>query len=665
MTRRSLLTLALMFALAVPLTLRAPHAQAAASPVAADGATARVIVKFKPGSPVLQARRQALAVGERHVERAQALGQRVGMALTSGASVSERAQVVFARGIDSASLAKRLAAEADVEYAVVDQRRHVLVAPNDPLYPPQTPLAGNATSGGPDVGQWYLRAPSGAVKSSIDVEPAWLVTTGSPNIVVAVLDTGVRFDHVDLQPVGTGGKLLPGYDMISDLTTANDGDGRDADPSDPGDAVGAGACGAGDPAQDETSSWHGTQTAGLIGALTNNGIGMASVGRDVRILPVRVLGKCGGFDSDIVAGIRWAAGLHVDGVPDNPTPARVINMSLGSDGACDANTGYPDAINEVVAAGVVVVASAGNSAGHDVAVPANCPGVIAVAGLRHVGTKVGFSDIGPAVALSAPAGNCINTAAGQPCLYPILTTSNSGTTAPIAGGSIYTDSFNRSVGTSFSAPLVAGTAALMLSTQPLLSPASVRALLRSTARPFPTTGGTAGITPQCHAPNTTDQDECYCTTTTCGAGMLDAGAAVLAAAGVQAVIGVTPAVPVAGSAITLSASGSLVAAGHAIVSYQWALTDNGGIVTAFGGATNASTATLTPTAAGIVTVSLTVTDDAAHTSSVSRTIAVAAVAVKPLLGGGGGGGGGGGALGAGWLLMLAAAVAALRRSRSA
>ncbi len=123
------------------------------------------------------------------------------------------------------------------------------------------------------------------------------------------------------------------------------------------------------------------------------------------------------------------------------------------------------------------------------------PGVIAVAGLRHAGTKVGFSDLGPEIALSAPAGNCVNIGVNDPCLYPILTTANPGTTVPVphaAGGSTYTDSFNASIGTSFSAPLVAGTAALMLSAQPALSPTAVRSLLQATARPFPSSGGDTG-----------------------------------------------------------------------------------------------------------------------------------------------------------------------------
>jgi serine protease len=530
---------------AILLASATAHAQTQDTSAIAD---ARVIVKYKSDSTLV--RKEALSVNRdaasyaiERAGRAQSLGARIGRELRAGAGITERSEVVLASGTTSEELARRLSAESDIEYAVPDKRRHRTAAPNDALYLTGPPIAGS--SGGPASGQWYLRAPSGEVQASVNAEVAWTVTTGSPSIVVAVLDTGVRFDHPDLLRVAGGGKLLPGYDMISDVSVANDGDGRDADPSDPGDwLTTAEVTNPRSPfyqcdTTSEPSSWHGTQTSGLIGALTNNGIGMASVGRNVLLLPVRVLGKCGGFDSDILAGMRWAAGLSVPGVPANPNPARVLNMSLGGEGACDA--AYTETVAEINAAGAVVVAAAGNSTGHAVGSPANCPGVIAVGGLRHVGTKVGFSDLGPEIAVSAPAGNCVNTTVGTPCLYPILTTSNSGAMSPIsdaAGGSIYTDAFNASLGTSFSAPLVAGTAALMLSVQPTLTPAQVRSILQATARPFPTTGGDNGDgTPvlQCTAPqydmngNPIDQLQCYCTTSTCGAGMLDAGQAVLAA----------------------------------------------------------------------------------------------------------------------------------------
>jgi serine protease len=503
---------------------------------------ARVIVKFRADSPVLAG--GVSSPSDEHVRRARAIGGRLGLALRAGRGVSARSQVLMASGITSAELARRLARERDVEYAVPDYRRHRAAAPNDPLYGPG--LGGS----GPVVGQWYLRAPSGVVQSSINVLPAWSVTMGRPDVVVAVLDTGVRFEHPDLKSVAAGGNLLPGYDMIHDPLVANDGGARDADASDPGDWITAaeandanGAfyqCTELDSATNryvaEDSSWHGTQVSGLIAALTNNGIGMAGVGPNLRVLPVRVLGKCGGYDSDIIAAIRWSAGLSVPSLTDNPNRARVVNMSLGGEGACTA--AYQDAVGEAMAAGTALVASAGNTEGHAVNTPANCPGIIAVAALRHVGTKVGFSDLGLEIAISAPGGNCVNTAPGLPCLYPMLSASNSGLTGPEA--SIYTDAFNASVGTSFSAPLVAGTVALMMSANPALTPFEARLAMQATARPFPTTGGDNGDgTPvgQCTVPRLdsagkpVDQGQCYCDVSTCGAGMLDTGAAVAAAAG--------------------------------------------------------------------------------------------------------------------------------------
>jgi len=487
---------------------------------------ARVIVKFKRDSVLL--RKHALSSAASASEtldtvtaRANFLGARLRLSLRAGRALNEHAQVVGASGISSPALAARLAAEADVEYAVADQRRTHFAVPNDPLFTQGPPISGS--TGGPTVGQWYLRAPAGEVAASINATGAWDMTTGSSDIVVAVLDTGVLPEHPDL-----ANRLLAGYDMVSDVPTANDGNGREADASDPGDWVTASEssnrsspfyqCDA------EDSSWHGTMTTSLIGAASNNGVGMAGVAGGVRLLPVRVMGKCGGYDSDIIAGMSWAAGLPVPGVPTNPTPARVINMSLGDSGACPQS--YIDAINAITSKQnpAVIVAAAGNSSGHAVGAPANCPGVIAVAGLRHIGTKVGYSDIGPEISISAPGGNCVNSASGTPCLYPILAATNTGITTPVA--SSYTDSFNASVGTSFSAPLVAGTVALMLSVQPSLTPTEVKAALQSSARAFPSSGSPSGATPNCHTPNSSDQLECYCTTSTCGAGMLDAASAV-------------------------------------------------------------------------------------------------------------------------------------------
>jgi len=643
-----------------PLGARTPMAQGVAVAESPANETARVIVKYRAESPLL--RKQALSVAGQQTLQAAGLGQRVGVALESGRGLSERSHVVIGHGLTSKQLAVRIAAQGDVEYAVADERKHIVEVPNDSFYAPTT-----APTRGPAVGQWYLKPPPPAGSASsawgstapaaINAEQAWDVTKGSASIVVAVLDTGVRFDHPDLQ----GGNVLPGYDMISPdsgnaFTTANDGDGRDSDASDPGDFVttaeATSSCGR------SSSSWHGTQTLALIGAATNNGVGMASVGHGgVRVMPVRVLGKCGGYDSDIQAGMRWAAGLPVPGVPDNTTPARVINMSLGGGVACEQS--YIDTIGQVNAAGTVVVASAGNSAGHAVSSPASCAGVIAVAAVRHVGTKVGFSDIGSQIAISAPGGNCVNDTG--PCLYPILTASNSGTTTPVAGppGAIYTDGVNSSLGTSFSSPLVAGAAALMLSVQPALTPAQVKAKLQSSARPFPTTGGTAGI-PFCAAPTGVDQLECYCTTSTCGAGMLDVAAAVQAVNGVQASIALTTTTPTANQAIALN-SNSVLNPGQSIVSYSWTILNAGTTGATITGAKDGASVVVTPTAAGAFVIELATTDNKGFFSSTTLFVTVVGPPVTPAstTPAATSGGGGGGALGVGWLLLLLGAVVSL------
>jgi serine protease len=631
-------TVALAATLLSPLATQAPFAQGTTAVVAASG-NARVIVKYRADSALLK--KQAMTAAGTRILQAQALGERIGIALTPGIGITDRSHVVFARGIDSKALAKRLAAESDIEYAVPDQRKHIVAVPSDSYYRSGPTVVG--TSGGPAVGQWYLKPPGAAgtnantAPSAINAEQAWDVTLGSANVIVADLDTGVRFDHPDLQ----GGNVLQGYDMITKdsdgtYTTANDASGPHAGASDPGDWVDSTS--AADPSSPlyqctvEDSSWHGTQTLGLIGAATDNGIGIASVGRRVKLLPVRVLGRCGGFDSDIEAGMLWAVGLPVPNFPTNANPARVLNMSLGGSGSCPAD--YVDTVNQVLATGA---------------------SIIVAAALRSVGDKVGFSDLGSEVSISSPGGNCVNTASNLPCLYPIMTTANSGTTTPVVGaaGGIYTDAFNTSLGTSFSTPLVTGTVALMLSVQPTLTPTLVKQYLQQTARPFPTTGGnvsidvttptptaespvalTAAQPPQCAIPTSTNpnQGECLCTTSSCGAGMLDAHAAV-----------------------TLASGGGLIPPTSVVTtnSYQWTLVDGGGIVTSLSGATTQN-ASATPTGAGTFTVSLTTTDSAGVVMTTTSTVTVAAAPITPPSSGGGGG-----ALTPYALLFLLAAVLAL------
>lgn len=631
----------------------------------------QVIVKFKAdGDTVrvhaLSARAGGAAVRSALAGRATALGVRVGRALEAGAAVGERTQVVKAAGITAQALAAQLAADPEVEFAEPNFKVRRATAPNDPYYL-TGPAVNNVTRvGGPASGQWYLRAPTATVLSSVDIEAAWTRTTGSATVVVAVLDTGVRKEHPDLF-----GRLLAGYDFISDPLVANDGDGRDPDPSDPGDYTTAAENSASggpfykcDPggtgrAVDTPSSWHGTSTTSLVGAATNDGIGMAGSAPRVKILPVRVLGKCFGNGADIIAAIRWAAGLHVDGVPDNPSPAKVINLSLGG-GSC--STAYQQAVTDAINAGATIVAAAGNSDGGPLEAPASCTGVVGVVALRHIGTKVGFSSLGPEAVIAAPGGNCVNTTGT--CLYPILAATNSGTTVPAS--STWSDSFNTTVGTSFSSPLVAGIAGLLVSVEPRLTPVQVRGYLTSTARTFPTTGANMGVA-QCQAPvANTPQDECYCNTTYCGAGMVDAGRAVAAVvrdfgAPPTARITTTATSVAAGDTLTLSGATSTEATGGGITAYSWSVAAAGAGVNAIPGSSTTTSITLTPSSGGEFTVALTVLDSQGKTNQEQRTFSVAGPIAPPASTGGGGGGG---ALSLPWLILLALAVGLLVRMPS-
>jgi serine protease len=584
------------------------------TPVArASADQARVIVRYKAGASLLRTHAAQAGTGP-HRRYAQALAARHGLNLRDGRMLAERMQLVLGNGIQAKALVAKLATDPDVEWAAVDGRRHKLAAPNDPLYP-------DGLSGTPAAGQWYLRANAGSVKSSINVEPAWNVATGS-GITVAVLDTG-HTSHTDLTSKTVPGHDFVGYSGEASLATANDGDLEDANPQDPGDWITAAEdqdgefedCGESD------SSWHGTQVAGIVGAATNNGIGMAGIARDAQVLPVRVLGKCGGYDADIIAGMYWAAGLGVGGVAVNANPAKVLNLSLGSPDECSA--AYQAAMSDLTAAGVVVVAAAGND-GLAVGTPANCPGMVAVAGLRHVGSKVGFSNLGPEITVGAPGGNCVNEDGS--CLYPLLSTTNTGTRGPVA--ETYSDGdLHPTLGTSFASPIVAGTVALMLQANPALTPAQVSSALKTSARAYPTSGGDSSSM-ACTAPTDTPQDsECYCTTSTCGAGMTDAGGAVVrATTGPFPVVAASNRTPLEGDSVTVTSTGSSVLAGRSIASYQWSITD-GDDVASITSATNASTVTVRTTAEGHAELQLTLTDNLGVSTSIRQPLEVTASAI--------------------------------------
>jgi serine protease len=431
--------------------------------------TDRLIVKYKDAAPAGKGAAKAAAMGAGRKAIVDRAGQQFGMTMKALHTIATGASIFKIDRKVSLDEARALAAELmardpDVEYAEPDRMMTHMMTPNDSRY----------------AEQWDYFETTGGMR----VPAAWDKSTGT-GIKVAVIDTGYR-PHADLS-----GQILPGYDFISDTAVSNDGNGRDSDASDPGDWIVANECGAGSPAQN--SSWHGTHVAGTIAALTNNASGVAGIAYNAKIVPARVLGKCGGYTSDIADAITWASGGTVSGVPANANKAQVINMSLGGGGACDTTT--QNAINGARSRGTVVIVAAGNEA-QDASnsSPANCSGVVVVAATNRSGGRASYSNFGSIVDVAAPGGDS-GTGNG------ILSTLNTGTTSP---GS---DTYASYMGTSMATPHVVAVAALMLAKNPALTPDDIEAKLKSSARAFPAS---------CSG---------------CGAGIVDASAAVDAATG--------------------------------------------------------------------------------------------------------------------------------------
>lgn len=425
--------------------------------------TDRIIVKYREGVVVSAAKGQQMQGTEVAAARSGVTLNRLRTTALGSEVLKINRRMTLA---EAASLAADIAAsDPNVEYAEPDRIMRHTFTPNDTRYSEQ----------------WHYFESTGG----INAPAAWDKSTGS-GVVVAVIDTGYR-PHADL-----AANLLPGYDFISDTFVSNDGNGRDGDASDPGDWINAGECGPGDPAAFESSSWHGTHVAGTIAAVTNNSNGVAGVAFNAKVVPARVLGKCGGYTSDIADAIIWSSGGSVSGVPANANPAKVLSISLGGIGACDTTT--QNAINSARSRGASVVVAAGNynhNASQDS--PANCSGVVTVAAVGRNGGKASYSNYGATVEIAAPGGS-----GGA---NSVLSTLNTGTTTP---GS---DSYALYNGTSMATPHVSGVVALMLSVKPTLTPDQVTSMLQSTARPFPAT------------------------CSQCGAGIVDANAAVDAALG--------------------------------------------------------------------------------------------------------------------------------------
>ncbi|MER7407504.1 S8 family serine peptidase [Streptomyces sp. NPDC000070] len=425
-------------------TAPAPAPVPAAQTEAAPGTPAeRLIVGYKSGASEAKSDKAAAADAAAKAEKTgedvdfqRRLG--TGAALVDLGANPTRAEV--------ADVVAQYRTDPQVAYVVPDRLNKPTATPNDTDYSKQWDLF-ESTAG-------------------MNVPAAWDTTTGS-GVTVAVIDTGY-VTHSDL-----AANIVGGYDFISDTAVAVDGNGRDSNPADPGDWYNAGECGAGIPASN--SSWHGTHVAGTIAAATNNGKGIAGVAYGAKISPVRVLGKCGGYDSDIIDAITWASGGTVSGVPANTNVAKVINMSLGGGGACSSAT--QSAINGAVNRGTSVVVAAGNeNTNASSSSPANCNNVITVAATNRAGGRASYSNYGTVVDISAPGGETRTSTANG-----ILSTLNSGTKTPSSENYAYYQ------GTSMATPHVAGLAALMKSANSALTPAQIESAIKANARPLPGT----------------------------------------------------------------------------------------------------------------------------------------------------------------------------------
>ncbi|HSC79218.1 MAG TPA: S8 family serine peptidase, partial [Chitinolyticbacter sp.] len=349
-----------------------------------DDSTDRLIIKYR-NQPLL--RSQAVADLSASTESIGAA--RLGVSMRKLRDMHNGARVVKldrrVRVERLRELARELAAaDPSIEYVEADTLNYA-----------------DATTNDPQLGSlWGFKDTA----AGSNVQGAWDITTGQ-GVVVAVIDTGYR-PHRDLVA-----NILPGADLIAEATRANDGDGRDLDASDPGDF---GTC---DGTQ-RNSGWHGTHVAGTIAAVGNNGEGVAGAAYGARIVPVRVLGVCGGYTSDIADGMIWAAGGDVPGLTRSANPARVLNLSLGGTGSC--GTTYQNAINYARAQGAVVVVSAGNdNVDASTKRPASCNGVITVAATTSSGARASYSNFGSMVEIAAPGSS-------------VLSTVNTGTTNPAA-----------------------------------------------------------------------------------------------------------------------------------------------------------------------------------------------------------------------------------------
>jgi serine protease len=306
-------------------------------------------------------------------------------------------------------------------------RRGLIVEPNDTYY----------------SYQWHYPL--------IGLPEAWDITTGSSNVIVAVIDSGILKEHPDIS-----GQLVAGYDFVSDAASALDGDGVDPDPEDPGDGDIGG------------SSFHGTHIAGTIAAHTNNNTGVAGIAWNARIMPLRVLGKGGkGTTNDILEAVRYAAGMETNAGLQLAKPVDIINLSLGGTGHSQIEEAV---FQEAHDRGVIVVASAGNNGTSEVSYPAGYGSVVSVSAITIEGKIASYSSFGPTIDVAAPGGSSTDLN-GDGYLDGVLSTVGDDRSGTVQM------SYAFFTGTSMAAPHVSGVAALMKSIYPAMTPANFDAML--------------------------------------------------------------------------------------------------------------------------------------------------------------------------------------------
>ncbi|MCW5580040.1 MAG: S8 family serine peptidase [Luteimonas sp.] len=454
----------------------------------------RFVIEYRDGAAQKRNRSAAVADVNRALSRAGLSKARPASASHLRKLATGQDLVKLSRALDRVeadALLRQIAANPNVAAVYPDRLRQITQAravgepgvlpayvPNDPYF----------TSD-----QWHMLAPDGTAtydggpnRGGANVPAAWDLADGS-GITIAILDTGITA-HPDINTTFADA----GYDFISDAFVS----GRPTDDRVPGGwdlgdwtigYPGASSC------TQRNSSWHGTHVAGTAGAeLTDNGVGMAGIAYAANIVPVRVLGHCGGYDTDIADAIVWAAGGTVEGVPANENPAHVINLSLGGSGACPAS--YSSAIAQANALGAVVVVAAGNSNANAANfTPANCPGVITVAANGVTSRRAYYSNYGETIEISAPGGGVYaNDGSGGTQIYDgfVWQARNPSTTTPTPIEDINpATAYGGSAGTSMASPHVAGIVALMQGARldaemPLLTPEEVLDILQDTVTPF-------------------------------------------------------------------------------------------------------------------------------------------------------------------------------------